>query len=55
LSGASDALPDYLETLNRVYAAYQQQLFHWYGVETRWSDKPFWQRRQSISSSAPTQ
>jgi flavin-dependent dehydrogenase len=55
LSGASDALPDYVETLNQVYAAYQQQLFHWYGAERRWSDKPFWQRRQSISSSAPVQ
>ncbi len=55
LSGASDALTDYVETLNQVYAAYQQQLFHWYGAERRWSDKPFWQRRQSISSSAPVQ
>jgi flavin-dependent dehydrogenase len=55
LSGGSDALPDYLETLNQVYATYQQQLFHWYRAETRWSDKPFWQRRQSIFSSAPVQ
>lgn len=50
LSGMSDALPDYLLTLNQVYAIYQQRLAYWYAGETRWSDKPFWQRRQSLSS-----
>ena len=55
LSGASDALPEYLRTLDHVYAAYQQHLIHWYAAETRWSDKPFWQRRQTALFAAPVQ
>ena len=53
LSGASDALPEYLLTLDYVYAAYQQHLIHWYAAETRWSDKPFWQRRLAALFAAP--
>jgi flavin-dependent dehydrogenase len=46
LSGGSDALPEYSQTLDKVHAAYRQQLTHWYCAETRWSNAPFWQRRQ---------
>lgn len=49
LSGMSDGLSYYLGTLNHVYATYQQNLSYWYSAETRWRDKPFWQRRQSPS------
>jgi len=50
LSGVSDALPNYLRTLNNVYATYKQHLSYWYSSEARWSDRLFWQRRQSLAS-----
>ena len=46
LSGDSDALPEYVQTLTQVHTAYRQRLAHWYRVETRWSNTPFWKRRQ---------
>ncbi len=55
LSGVEDPLPDYLQTLNQIYSTYKQHLSYWYGAETRWSDKPFWQRRQSPHLSSPIQ
>ncbi len=45
LSGDHDAPSEYSETLTRVYSVYQKQLARWYEAETRWSDRPFWQRR----------
>jgi len=50
LSGNNDALPEYLLAMNQVYDVYRQHLRHWYSAETRWSDQPFWQRRQSGAS-----
>lgn len=47
LSGVKDAVPEYLQAMNQVYDVYQQRLRYWYAAETRWNDKPFWQRRQS--------
>ena len=47
LSGERDALREYLLALEHIYAAYQQHLIHWYTAETRWSNRPFWQRRQT--------
>lgn len=47
LSGVSNALPDYLRTLNHVFVTYQKRRAYWYAAETRWSDKPFWQRRRN--------
>jgi flavin-dependent dehydrogenase len=55
LSGRSDALPEYLQTINQVYAVYRQHLIYWYRSETRWSNQPFWQRRQSMLSPAAVQ
>jgi len=55
LSGRSDALPEYSQALNQVYAVYRQHLIHWYRSETRWSNQPFWQRRQSMLSAAAVQ
>jgi flavin-dependent dehydrogenase len=46
LDGADDAVHDYATTVDRVFAAYLRQLDHWYGVERRWPDAPFWRRRQ---------
>ncbi|MBN1208781.1 MAG: NAD(P)/FAD-dependent oxidoreductase [Myxococcaceae bacterium] len=46
LSGAVDALPGYARTLEGVHAAYRRHLRLWYGMETRWPESPFWQRRQ---------
>jgi len=53
LSGERDALSEYLLTMDYVYAAYQRHLIHWYAAETRWSDRPFWQRRQTALFAAP--
>jgi flavin-dependent dehydrogenase len=50
LSGNNDALPEYLLAMNQVYEVYRQRLRHWYAAETRWSDQPFWQRRQAGAS-----
>ncbi len=55
LSGAKDVRPEYLQTLNQIYSAYQHHLNYWYGAEERWSDKPFWQRRQPSSLNSPIQ
>ena len=55
LSGERDALPEYLLTLDNLYAAYQQHLIHWYNAETRWSNRPFWQRRQPALFATPAQ
>jgi flavin-dependent dehydrogenase len=45
LSGEGAALPEYMQALDQVHAAYRQRLAHWYRVETRWSSTPFWKRR----------
>lgn len=55
LSGENDGESEYSQTLSRVYSVYQRHLSHWYGAETRWSDKPFWQRRQSSHLNDPIQ
>ncbi len=54
LSGAGDAVRDYLHVLNQVYVAYRKHLEYWYAAESRWSDKPFW-RRRSPASRVPLQ
>jgi flavin-dependent dehydrogenase len=46
LSGATDALPGYARTLAGIRDAYRRHLRSWYGLETRWPEAPFWQRRQ---------
>src|SRR5262245_36913033 len=46
LAGDADALPQYQDCLTRVHTAYRAHLAHWYGVETRWTNSPFWKRRR---------
>jgi len=53
LSGAGDCLHEYSQMLSQVYSVYQQHLSHWYGAEMRWTDQPFWRRRQAVGPNAP--
>jgi len=50
LRGMNDALPEYLLAMNQVFETYEQRRRYWYNAETRWSDQPFWRRRQSEAS-----
>jgi flavin-dependent dehydrogenase len=52
LSGTGDCLHEYSQMLSQVYSVYQQHLSHWYGAETRWTDQPFWRRRQGVGLNA---
>jgi flavin-dependent dehydrogenase len=45
LSGDGDALRDYHATLSSVHDAYRTHLRAWYGLERRWAERPFWERR----------
>lgn len=45
LRGDAPDFSQYSAQLRRIDAAYHQHLTHWYGVERRWSDSPFWRRR----------
>jgi flavin-dependent dehydrogenase len=45
LAGDPNALPQYLDTLDRVHTAYRAHLARCYRVETRWTNTPFWKRR----------
>jgi flavin-dependent dehydrogenase len=45
LSGDTAALLGYQTAVASVHAAYRSQLHQWYGLERRWADRPFWQRR----------
>ncbi|MEA2741190.1 MAG: hypothetical protein QOH05_4497 [Acetobacteraceae bacterium] len=45
LSGDAGGLDPYRATLASVHAAYREHLRAWYGLERRWADRPFWQRR----------
>lgn len=49
LSGDTTALAGYQAALASVQAAYRSQLHLWYGLERRWADHPFWQRRHEAS------
>jgi len=46
LDGARDAPEQYAARLESVRAAYRHQQAHYYGLERRWPDRPFWRRRQ---------
>jgi flavin-dependent dehydrogenase len=45
LSNAADTLPDYERAIADIRHAYAGRLAFWYGMETRWADRPFWRRR----------
>jgi 2-polyprenyl-6-methoxyphenol hydroxylase-like FAD-dependent oxidoreductase len=47
LHGDATALPDYAARLRPIGDAYRSHLRAWYGAERRWSQQPFWQRRQT--------
>lgn len=44
--GGTDALRDYQNAVDRMREAYRDGLRTWYGLETRWTDRPFWSRRK---------
>ncbi|MFL5284648.1 MAG: NAD(P)/FAD-dependent oxidoreductase [Rhodopila sp.] len=50
-----DALPGYQRTLAPIQAAYRAHLSAFYGLERRWTDRPFWQRRLTEREAAQTQ
>jgi hypothetical protein len=43
-------LSDYATRLMSVNAAYTRNLKSWYGLERRWLDHAFWQRRQTVAT-----
>ncbi|WP_191490047.1 NAD(P)/FAD-dependent oxidoreductase [Pseudomonas sp. FEN] len=45
LQGDPAALPGYAELLTRIYAAYLDNRQQFYGMEKRWSESIFWNRR----------
>jgi flavin-dependent dehydrogenase len=49
LSGDGDAVRSYQATLVSVHDAYRTHLRAWYGLERRWAERPFWERRLSAA------
>lgn len=47
LAGNADALPAYLDLLQRAYGACLDLQRHHYAQERRWPESPFWRRRQA--------
>jgi flavin-dependent dehydrogenase len=47
LRGDTDALSRYRDTISGVAAAYRRHLALFYGMERRWPNAPFWQRRNA--------
>jgi len=45
LSGHADALRAYAASLSPIRDAYRTHLEAWYGLERRWAERPFWERR----------
>ncbi|MGH8931257.1 MAG: FAD-dependent monooxygenase [Egibacteraceae bacterium] len=52
LSGDADALMAYRARLAMIAEAYRRNRLDCYGLERRWPDRPFWQRRSGASSAA---
>jgi len=46
LRGHSNALTEYADFVEREYNKYLDSRAGYYGLEQRWTDSPFWQRRQ---------
>jgi flavin-dependent dehydrogenase len=53
LVGESNAWNGYAEEIGVIASAYRGHLGQWYGAEQRWSEAPFWRRRQDLTSSHP--
>jgi flavin-dependent dehydrogenase len=45
LLGGTNALSSYSAVIDQAYARYLMMNYGYYGLERRWPDKPFWQRR----------
>ncbi|MGH1569463.1 hypothetical protein ACRAWG_00840 [Methylobacterium sp. P31] len=45
LDGRNAYVRQYAEQQGQLWQAYLSRLGHYYGIQTRWSDRPFWQRR----------
>ena len=43
-------IQQYSQQQQQLWDAYQSQRDYYYGIQTRWSDQPFWQRRQNYST-----
>jgi len=39
--------------MRNVAEAYRSGLAAWYGLETRWPERPFWARRATYGAQAP--
>jgi flavin-dependent dehydrogenase len=44
-SGDTDAFADYATAIGRIRGHYESNRLLWYGLEGRWPNAPFWQRR----------
>lgn len=50
LEGDAGAGAEYTADVNRVWAAYKAHHAAWYGMEQRWTDRPFWDRRRAATA-----
>ena len=50
LSTDNQFIQQYSQQQQQLWDAYQTQRDYYYGIQTRWSDQPFWQRRQNYST-----
>lgn len=50
LRGHNAALIEYADFVERDYSKYLDAHSHYYGLEQRWPDSPFWQQRQETMS-----
>ncbi len=47
--GENDALDCYFEKIKSGFAAYLRTRNQYYGMESRWPDAPFWQKRRQVA------
>lgn len=50
LNADNQFIQQYSQQQQQLWDAYQSQRDYYYGIQTRWSDQPFWQRRQNYST-----
>ena len=50
LSSDKSLVGEYLRRLDSIYRAYRTHRDAFYAAETRWRDRPFWQRRRFRTS-----
>jgi hypothetical protein len=54
LRGDPTGLARYRALMKREISAYRQTLADFYALEQRWTERPFWQRRQHASAEPKT-